>query len=363
MEQIKQLILPTTLDRWKTQNLDYNWYFALTIAGGFFGLDYLYLGSPIGAIVKFIFNIFTLGYWWYFDALNATVSQDQIRLYGPSAPVIGATGLAAGRFRDAKRELPPTDQLNKHLNFMIYGLVIATLGIFGGDSFLTGNFFNGAIRLFSFISIIGIPIAMLWFVSNAYYYLLDTSSALDQNWLFFGAPKPADESAECPSVLMVFTVWALETSLTVMEFIPILSTFVPFLRTFIERLRDAYGMTVKVVKATVKELIVAKTKGEQLLAQEQGKPLPTAQELQVKIAEQKGGAFDDSNPLAAILLFGTIGFILVSSIVVSLRRQRQNAAEPKSTDSAKSKAAKQHGGEATDEPPEPGIPRGPTPSV
>ena len=360
MDKIKQLIQPTTLDRWKTQNLDYNWYFALTIAGGFFGLDYLYLGSPIGAIVKFIFNLFTFGYWWYYDALSATVSQDQVRLYGPSAPVLGATGLAGARFRDAKRELPPTDQLNKHLNFMIYGLVLVCFGAIGGDSFLTGNFFNGAIRLFSFISIVGIPIAMLWWISNSYYYFLDTSSALDQNWQYFGAPKPADQNAECPSVLMVFTVWALETSLTVMEFIPILSTFAPFVRTFVERLREAYGMTVKVVKATVKELIVAKTKGEQLLAEEKGRPLPTPQELQAKIAEQKGGALDDSNPLATVLL-GTIGFILVSSIVVSLRRQRQNAAEP--TKATNSKAAKQHGNEATDEPPEPGIPRGPTPSV
>ena len=368
-------MLPTSLKRWDIQNLDYNWYFALTIIGGFFGLDYMYLGSPLGAVTKTIFNLFTLGFWWYYDALNAAVSQDQVRLYGPSAPMFGLTGLAAGRFRDSKNPFGLENKLMKHTNFLLYGIILVSLGIIGGDSFLTGNFFNGVMRLFSLISMIGAPIAIFWWISNLYYYFLDTGSCIDQNWDYFGAPKPTNQAAECPSFLMIITVWIFKTILVLIELIPIIGPMIgPFLQAFIKKLELAYGFIAK----GIEELKDAKDRAHDLLDAEKGRPLPKVIDLQVgmkplptpescKLDEsdlkrgtpeevaaaakgQEGGGelLVAENPLFGLLFLGAIGFVIVSSIVLSLRRSRQNAAAEQ-----QSKAGQQPGDQETDVPPEP----------
>jgi len=375
MSAIRKFILPTTLKRWDIQNLDYNWYFALTIIGGFVGLDYLYLGSPLGAFTKAIFNLFTFGFWWYYDALNAAVSQDQVRLYGPSAPMVGLTGLAAGRFRDIKNPVGLETQLNKHMNFLLYGIVLVSLGIIGGDSFLTGNFFNGVMRLFSLISMIGAPVAIFWWISNLYYYFLDTGSCIDQNWNYFGAPKPENEGDECPSVLMIFTVWILKTLLALLELIPFFGPVASIVQMLVKKLEIAYGF----VKKGVEELKDAKDRAGDLLAAEKARPLPKVIDLQVGMQplptpesckldaadlkkgtpaevaaaakEQAGGGelLIAENPFFGLLFLGAIGFVIVSSIVLSLRRSRQNAA----TAEQQSKAAQQPGDQETDVPPEP----------
>jgi hypothetical protein len=75
------------------------------------------------------------------------------------------------------------------------------------------------------------------------------------------------------------------------------------------------------------------------------------------VAAQAGGALPEGSPYLPLFFSMTIGLIVVSSIIVSLRRLRQNAKPP----ADQSKAAGQHGGEETDDPPHPGHTRGPTP--
>lgn len=380
MDLIKNLVRPTTLNRWKVQNLDYNWYLALAIGGGFFGLDYLYLGSPIGAFAKFIFNISTFGYWWFYDALNAVVGQDEVRLYGPTAPVLGAVGIGAARFRDAKN--PSSDPaLAKHLNFLIYGLVLGFLGLFGGDSFLTGYTFNGIIRLICFISFIGAPIAIIWWVRNLYFYVFDTSTCLNQNYAYFGTAKGT--GPECPSIFASFFIFLLQTVAGIVGIIPGVGPLVKLiLDKLIKSLMEAYEMVT--VDAEAAEI------GFERLAAHAGNPPMDVQELQkakigleskphdkdCKIGEPMtpeqvaaakaaataakpltgGGVLLENSSYLPLFLSMTLGLVIVSSIIVSLRRLRQNA-KPEQ----QSKAAGQHGDQETDEPPHPGHSRDPTP--
>jgi hypothetical protein len=388
MEVIKNLVKPTTFVRWNVQNLDYNWYLALSIAGGYFGLDYLYLGSPIGAFAKMMFNISTFGYWWFYDALNAVVGQDEIRLYGPTAPVLGAIGIGAARFRDAKN--PSSDPaLKKHLNFLIYGLVLGFLGMFGGDSFLTGNFVNGLIRLISMISFIGIPIAIIWWVRNLYYYVFDTNTCINQNFAYFGAP--AGGGSPCPSFFASFLIFLLQTVAGIVGIVPGVGPLIQLiLNKLIKSLMEAYGMLAEdAVKAEiafdrlaahagaspmdVKELQKAKIGLEAKPHDKDCKanltPLTEQEEAAARAAaaakaaappaasasQAGGGVLLENSSYLPLFLSITIGLVVVSSIVVSLRRLRQNA---KSTTG---QAAGQHGSEETDEPPHPGHTRGPTP--
>jgi hypothetical protein len=73
-----------------------------------------------------------------------------------------------------------------------------------------------------------------------------------------------------------------------------------------------------------------------------------------------GGGETDSDGVLGPLLVLTIGFIVVSSIVVSLRRSSQNT---NAATTAKATNSKQSGGEETDEPPLPGNLRNPTPAT
>jgi len=386
MDLIKNLVRPSTLNRWKVQNLDYNWYLALAIGGGFFGLDYLYLGSPIGAFAKFIFNLSTFGYWWFYDALHAVVGQDEVRLYGPTAPVLGVMGVAGSRFRDDKN--PSSDPaLAKHLNFLIYGLVLGFLGVFGGDSFLTGHFFNGVIRLICMISFIGAPIAIIWWVRNLYYYVFDTSTCLNQNYAYFGAAKGT--GPECPSFFASFFIFLLQTVSGIVGIIPGLGPLIKLIvDKLIKSLMEAYDMVTVDAEAAgiafdrlaahagnppmdVKELQKAKIAleskphdkdckvGEGLTAAEAAAAKATATAGATATATtiaQGGGALLENSSYLPLFFFITIGLVIVSSIIVSLRRLRQNA-KPEQ----QSKAAGQHGSEETDDPPQPGHSRDPTP--
>ena len=69
-----------------------------------------------------------------------------------------------------------------------------------------------------------------------------------------------------------------------------------------------------------------------------------------------GGGETDSSAILGPILVLTIGFVVVSGIIVSLRRSRQN------TDAA-AKATQQFGDQETDEPPHPGNLRNPTPAT
>jgi hypothetical protein len=183
---------------------------------------------------------------------------------------------------------------------------------------------------------------------------------------------------------MTFTVWLLETLLVIMEMIPVLGSVFGFLKPLIKKLREAYGM----VEKGVKELADAKAKAAVLMEKATDRRVPSVSELQegmlpplpspatCKLDEEKlkassvgellekaktataepsqdGGGLDSSNPLMPYILLGAIGFVIVSSIVVSLRRLRQNV--PKTV-------VKPGREEASDEPPHPRDTRIPTPA-
>ena len=71
-----------------------------TILFGFFGLDHFWLRSPVSGIVKAIFNVFTLGLWYFYDIIQVVTEQERVQRYGLSAPVFGPLGIGAGMFTD-----------------------------------------------------------------------------------------------------------------------------------------------------------------------------------------------------------------------------------------------------------------------
>jgi hypothetical protein len=176
--------IPSLFDRGEEGSTDsvylsYNVFLALTILGGYFALDHLYLRSPVTFLAKFIVNMLCFGVWYWYDVLQAVWNSDVVKLYGLSVPALGPKGIGAGVL---VKEKPS----KMHWNFLIYALCLLGGGMFGLDSFIVGDNRSGLIRLLCLISVIGAPIAMAWWAYNLFWFFTDTEYTINSNPEFFG---------------------------------------------------------------------------------------------------------------------------------------------------------------------------------
>jgi TM2 domain len=329
----------TSLEYWKSSTLNYTLYWVLAVFLGFFGVDMLYLRSPWAMVAKFITNVFTFGYWWIYDAVEASFNKEQVQLVGPSAPFYGPLGIAGGQFMGS----PGTKtQLEKHYTFILYAIVVGLAGIFGGDSFLTGDKMSGWIRLISLCTLIFAPIAILWWIYKMFMFWFRTGSVLDQDYTFFGAPRPANADDICPNVLQMFTLWVLNTINAVLG--------LEFLSVLIRRLEVAYGIvkdTVKAVEevsygvkdAVLSTMVVDLNEAKKAVAATAtpvaGPASPVVTPPTAPSNEQKGGGLSlediELTGKSALLVFA-IGAILVASLSVSAWRVWKNGSGNKAED-------------------------------
>lgn len=161
--------------------LSYEVFLLLSVLGGFFGLDHLYLRSPLTFLAKFFVNIFCFGVWWLYDATQAVFNADVVKVYGVGLPGWGPLGIGAGVL---SKPIPD----KKHMRFLLYSLALFFGGVFGLDSFITGDRQFGIIRLLCTISFILLPVSGFEWGSNLFNYFTDTESVIDEHHQFFGAP-------------------------------------------------------------------------------------------------------------------------------------------------------------------------------
>lgn len=159
--------------------LSYNVFLGLSILGGYFALDHLYLRSPLTFLAKLIVNILFFGVWYWYDALQAVWNSDVVKLYGLSIPGLGPKGIGAGVLAKEKPS-------KLHWNFLIYSICLLLGGAFGLDSFLTGDNRSGLIRLLSLLSVIFAPIALGWWAYNLFWFFTDTEFTINSNNVYFG---------------------------------------------------------------------------------------------------------------------------------------------------------------------------------
>jgi hypothetical protein len=163
--------------------LSYNWFVVLSVLGGFLALDHLYLRSPLTFLAKLVINILGLGVWWLYDASQALFNKDVVKVFGLGVPGLGPMGIAAGSLAS---DVPD----KKHSTFFLYSLALIFGGIFGADSFLTGDKRSGFIRLVSLITVVFSAVAIVWWVYNLFKFFFSTKSVIESNWEYFGAPPP-----------------------------------------------------------------------------------------------------------------------------------------------------------------------------
>ena len=128
---------------------------------GFLGLDHLYLHSPGTFLLKLIFNVLTLGYWYFYDAIQAIYNESEgISANGLSIPWFGPSGLGAGAFKgEGVKDAPQSS-----LTFM--GYVLAAMFVpFGLDYLIAGDYLGA---VWKYLSLFMFGIGFIFGIINVY---------------------------------------------------------------------------------------------------------------------------------------------------------------------------------------------------
>ena len=343
----------TSLSDWQNPNLNYTWYWFFAVFLGFFAIDQLYLGSPKTFVIKYFLNIVMFGYPWFYEALMATTAQPQVKMTGSPNPVTIHLQVGGGRFT----ETPDA----KHSMVLLYAVCLFLLGMVGGDSFLMGNYGSGFFRLFCTLTMFLIPISFIWWAYKSFLFVFATDSVLGQDYEFFGYPKPPGSPC-APGFLKQTTSWAAGILVAATSPIPFIG---PLFATMAKALAAFWGFAVNIFGFVITEGNAIATTGATLVDKvgeigADGRGDLSTQRTEEQDANREAGAtqsgggsraLDTSSALGA-LLTGTIGFIFVSSIVLSWRRAYQNASSSKTTTTTNATTI-ERSSESNDVPPEP----------
>ena len=324
--------------------LSYNLFLILSVLGGFFALDHLYLRSPLTFLAKFIINFLFFGIWWLYDALHAIFSTDIIKAFGLGIPGIGPRGIAGGVL---SKDVP--DKL--HLRFFTYAIALVFGGMFGIDSFLLGDNQSGFIRLVSTITVIFAPIAIIWWMRNLFSFFTDTSGVIQENHEYFGAPEISLESrmtSKYPFLSVLFSPLSFFTKIFSSAVKPAIVPLQATVQTATSAVRDtitgttgAVQKTAEAVRNTVQLGKNTVAKGAELAGQisstieKTGEALSAASSVlpgtslfstvtPAALKEgllQKGGSEDNLNVLPYALV-GTLAVIAVSGFITTYKRAK-----------------------------------------
>ena len=327
-----------------TDALSYHVFLGLSVLGGAFGLDHLYLRSPLTFLAKCVVNMLFFGVWWFYDAAQAIFNSDVVKIYGLGVPGFGPKGIAAG-------VLSSDTPSKKHMNFFLYALALIFGGCFGLDSFLVGDKRSGIIRLISMISMIGLPIALGWWAYKLFTFFFYTKKITSQYKDFFGAPGESTED-ETSGFLTRIIMRVLETVRAPAEIIlkPVTDTVQMGIKTVGETVTTGLKTvdnTVILGKAVVDKSsqIATQMTGAIDALSQAGSFLPatslyssiTPESVKsAKSALQSGGASEDLNASSYVLL-GTLLIVACSGFIATFLRTRR------------------HVPQRDDTPPEPGV--------
>ena len=337
--------------------LSYEILLGLSVLGGFFGLDHLYLRSPLTALGKFLTNIFCFGLWWLYDAAQIVFNRDVVKLYGLNLPGWGPIGIGAGVL---VKDVP--DQ--KHMRFLLYSAALFFGGLIGLDSFIVGDRQTGVIRLLCTLSLIFLPLALLWWGYEVFQYATNLEEVIGAHHEFFGAPQQS--TASRLSRRFPFLGWLFSPLETIKNFVnnifgpallePVTKTAQSAINTVEHAVSTVDGTVQLGREAIAKSGEIIDTVGKTIETVSQASTMLPAASLYasaqqgLKGAPQSGGSApkalgavqENLNPLGFVLL-GTLVLITLSGFVATWYRARNESGREQSVASR------------DDTPPEPGV--------
>lgn len=155
------------IDVWKVPDRNFFIFIALSFIFGFFGTDHFYIRSFGTGIQKFMFNIFTLGFWYFWDIVQIVSDSKKVREEGLTSPFDWMRGIGRGVFIDPKSG--PTGAAKKDI--VIYAL-LTLFGLFGMDKFYMGDMWQGVAKLFANFNLFFFFgwMWVIWDIVNVFFY-------------------------------------------------------------------------------------------------------------------------------------------------------------------------------------------------
>jgi TM2 domain-containing membrane protein YozV len=177
------------IDTWKVADRNKYIFLALSVLGGFFGLDHVYLRSYGTAFQKTMMNIFGLGFWYFWDLLQVATEGKKVLKEGLTSPFDWKRGIGRGVFADdmlggiTSQEggsLPPQK------DYLIYTL-LTFLGFLGANHFYLGNTAEGIVKLFMHFNIFLVLFGVIWSMYDSFNAVFRTADVLKEG---ISAPVP-----------------------------------------------------------------------------------------------------------------------------------------------------------------------------
>ncbi len=166
---------------------------------GLLGLDHIYLRSPFSALLKTVFNILTLGMWYFYDMAQVLGEPERVKKFGMSYPVVGPVGLGAGIFLPEDEEgeegkngekknnggdKPPAGPPSP-LTFLLY-CIFAVLPLpFALDHFVVGDVKGGIAKVFANFNIFLFIFAIFWTLFTLFRMTFQTEKMMKEGIIRF----------------------------------------------------------------------------------------------------------------------------------------------------------------------------------
>jgi TM2 domain-containing membrane protein YozV len=179
------------IDTWKAADRNKYVFVALSILGGFVGLDHFYLRSYGTALQKLLFNIVGLGFWYFWDLLQLAVEGKKVLKEGLTSPFDWKRGIGRGVF--AEGMMPQQEGGGEDAvpfpkkDYVLYTLLAVLLGFLGADHMYLGNYTTGIVKLFFHFNIFLVLFGVLWSIYDGFNALARTEAILKDG---IQAPPP-----------------------------------------------------------------------------------------------------------------------------------------------------------------------------
>jgi hypothetical protein len=175
----------TTGDYWEGSSFPFWVHMMLTLLPtGFIGLDHLLLHSPQTALQKAIVNVFTLGFWYFYDIIQVFTDRSYVDTYGLSRPIVGPTGLGFKSFtgvvppdQQSVPDLPPADSGRFSSLFLALYLLLIFVP-FGIPNFIVGDTSGGVVKFIFTILFFGLLLPFV-ILSSVYELFVTLSKPAD----------------------------------------------------------------------------------------------------------------------------------------------------------------------------------------
>jgi len=146
------------VDTWGGPDRDYYTFVVTSVLLGLIGGDHIYLRSFKTALYKALFNLFTLGGWYWWDLSQILFQRETVLTEGLASPFDWIRNIGRGVFVNPGS--PVLYFADK--SYMVFGLLSVFLGLVAADKFYLGQYGMGIAKLILCLNIFTFFIGWLW---------------------------------------------------------------------------------------------------------------------------------------------------------------------------------------------------------